>query len=56
VGENFQTRKGLHQGDPLFPILFNLVVGTLAILIKKAKENGQVDGLIPHLVDGRLSI
>jgi hypothetical protein len=28
----------------------------LAILIKRAKENGQVDGLIPHLVEDRLSI
>ena len=38
------------------PILFNIVVDMLAILIGRAKENGQVGGLIPHLVDGGVSI
>jgi hypothetical protein len=28
----------------------------LAVLITRAKEDGQVDGLIPHLVDGGVSI
>jgi hypothetical protein len=28
----------------------------LAILIKRAKEDNQVDGLILHLVDGGLSL
>jgi hypothetical protein len=28
----------------------------LAIMIARAKEDGQVDGLIPHLVDGGFSI
>jgi hypothetical protein len=27
-----------------------------AIIIKRAKEDGQVNGLIPHLVDGGVSI
>jgi hypothetical protein len=27
-----------------------------AILIARAKEDGQVDGLIPHLVEGGVSI
>src|SRR6266542_5737705 len=52
----FQTRKGLRQGDPLSPILFNIVVDMLAILIARAKEDGQVGGLIPHLVDGGVFI
>lgn len=56
IGSNFQTHKGLRQGDPLSPILFNIVVDMLAILINRAKEDGQFDGLIPHLVDGGLSI
>jgi hypothetical protein len=28
----------------------------LAILIMRVKEDGQVDGLMPHLVDGGISI
>jgi hypothetical protein len=56
IGHYFQTKKGLRQGDPLSPILFNIVVDMLAILIQRVKQDGQVSGLIPHLVDGGLSI
>jgi hypothetical protein len=56
VGHFFQTRKGLRQGDPLSPLLFNIVVDMLAILIGRAKEDGQIGSLIPHLVDGGVSI
>jgi hypothetical protein len=38
VGHYFQTRKGVRQGDPLSPILFNIMVDMLAILISRAKE------------------
>jgi hypothetical protein len=38
VGQNFQTKKEVRQGDPLSHILFNIVVDILAILIKWAKE------------------
>jgi hypothetical protein len=43
-------------GDPLSPILFNTVVDMLAILISRAKEVEQIQGVIPHLVDEGLSI
>ena len=56
IGHFFQTRKGLRQGDPLSPILFNIVADMLAILISRAKEDGQVGSLIPHLVEGGVSI
>jgi hypothetical protein len=56
VGQNFQTRKGVRQGDPLSPILFNIVVDMLAILINRAKSEGQILGVIPNLVDDGLSI
>jgi hypothetical protein len=56
IGGNFQTYKGLRQGDPLSPILFNIVVDMLAILVNRAKNDGHFEGLIPHLVDSGLSI
>jgi len=37
-------------------ILFNLVADMLAILIARAKEAGQVEGVIPHLIQDGLSI
>ena len=56
VGHYFQTRKGLRQGDPLSPLLCNLVADMLAILINRAKEGGQIVGVAPHLVDDGISI
>ncbi|WVZ84991.1 hypothetical protein U9M48_031956, partial [Paspalum notatum var. saurae] len=52
----YQTRKGLRQGDPLSPILFNIVVDMLAVIITRANNNRQVKGVIPHLLEGGLSI
>jgi hypothetical protein len=37
-------------------MLFNIVADMLAILIERAKSDGQIEGVIPHLVDGVLSI
>jgi hypothetical protein len=46
----------LRQGDPLSPILFNLVADMLAVLIERSKNRGFFDGLVPHLVEDGLSI
>ncbi|WVZ71439.1 hypothetical protein U9M48_020026 [Paspalum notatum var. saurae] len=51
-----QNKKGLRQGDPMSPILFNIVADMLSILIKRAKDDSQMRGIIPHLVDNGLSI
>jgi hypothetical protein len=56
VGPNFQTKKGLRQWDPLSPLLFNIVVDMLAILINRAKIEGHINGVVPHLVEEGLSI
>jgi hypothetical protein len=56
MGYYLQSKKGLHQGDPLSPIPFNLIANMLAIVIERAKENGGSEGVNPHLVDNGLSI
>lgn len=53
---NFQTKKGLRQGDPLSPVLFNVIVDMLVTLINRAKGEGHIEGVIPHLLDDGLSI
>jgi hypothetical protein len=52
----FQTKKGLRQGDNLLPVLFNVVADMLVVLIEGSKTQNMFDGLVPHLVDGGLSI
>jgi hypothetical protein len=56
LGSYSQTRKDLRQGDPMSPILFNITADMLAILIARANEAGQVEGVIPHLIQDGLSI
>jgi hypothetical protein len=51
IGHFFYTHKGLCQGDPLSPILFNIIADMLAILISRVKEQVQFIGTVPHLVD-----
>ena len=55
-GPYFQTKKGLRQGDPLSPVLFNIVADMLTLFIKRAKAEGLLSGVVPHLVDDGLSI
>lgn len=51
----FRTYKGLRQGDPLSPLLFNLVGDTLSMMLERAKRSGFVRGLVLELVEGGLT-
>jgi hypothetical protein len=46
-GIYFETKKGLRQGDPLSPMLFNIVADMLAIIIERAKVDGQLNEWFP---------
>jgi hypothetical protein len=56
VGQKFQTKKWVRQGDPLSPLLFNIVVDMLTVIINRAKSEGQVKSVILDLTDDDLSI
>jgi hypothetical protein len=46
----FRTYQGLRQGDPLSPVLSNLVADTLFTLISRAAERGFIKGVMTHLI------
>jgi hypothetical protein len=51
-GELFQTCKGLREGDPLSPLLFNLVVDILSRMLQKPIGEGLIRGSREELVEG----
>jgi hypothetical protein len=46
----FRTFQGLRQGDPLSPVLFNLVADTLSTLMTRASSKGMLKGVMYHLI------
>uniref|UniRef100_A0A8R7K645 Reverse transcriptase domain-containing protein n=1 Tax=Triticum urartu TaxID=4572 RepID=A0A8R7K645_TRIUA len=50
VGPYFQSAKGVCQGDPHSPFLFNLAEECLNKMIKKSQENGLLTGLAADLI------
>jgi hypothetical protein len=53
-GNYFRTFKCLRQGDPLSPLLFNLVANGLTTLLTKAREASLIRGLVSDLIEGVL--
>jgi hypothetical protein len=51
-GNSFTTGKGLRQGDPLSPLLFNLVVDVFTRMLIKAASHNLIRGLCPDLNPG----
>lgn len=50
TGKYIRSAKGVRQGDPLSPILFNFVADSLARMMDRALENGALTGLDSHLI------
>jgi hypothetical protein len=51
IGPYIKSYKGVRQGDPLSPILFNFVADGLARMIHRVQSNNLFTGLIDHIVD-----
>jgi hypothetical protein len=48
----FKHGKGLRQGDPLSPLLFNLVVDVFTRMLSKVANKGYITGLLSSLHPG----
>ena len=56
IGPYIKSYKGVRQGDPLSPILFNFVADCLTRMVHKAQENGLVTGLVCHIIPTGVAI
>jgi ethanolamine ammonia-lyase small subunit len=56
IGIYIKSHKGVRQGDPLSPILFNFVADGLSRMVFKAQTNNLISGLMEHIIDKGVSI
>jgi hypothetical protein len=50
LGPHFTSHKGVRQGDPLSPLVFNIAADVLTRMVLSAQQNDLVTGLIDHLI------
>lgn len=56
IGAYFQSSKGVRQGGPLSPFLFNLATDCLTKMVLKAHQNGMFKGLAADLIPNEVAI
>lgn len=56
IGPYIKSYKGVRQGDPLSPILFNFVADGLTRMILKAQSNDLFCGLVDHIITKGIAV
>jgi hypothetical protein len=51
----FRTFRGLRQGNPLSPLLFNLVADALGVLLEEGVDKGHISGVLGISFEGHFS-
>jgi hypothetical protein len=52
VGPFFRNKRGVRQGDPLSPLLFNFMAEALSLILSSAAGAGHIQGVVSHLIPG----
>jgi hypothetical protein len=50
VGPFFRNKRGVRQGDPISPLLFDFMADALSALLDAASRAGHIKGVVPHLI------
>jgi hypothetical protein len=52
VGPFFRNKRGVRQGDPISPLIFDFMADALSALIDAVARAGHLRGVVPHLIQG----
>ncbi|WOL20297.1 hypothetical protein Cni_G29101 [Canna indica] len=55
IGQSFGHKRGLRQGNPLSPLLFNIIMDSLSKLIQRACHLGFIKGALSNSIEGGIS-
>jgi hypothetical protein len=55
IGSFFRNRRGVRQGDPLSPLLFDFMADVLSVILSRANSAGHISGVLPHLIPGGIT-